>query len=180
MAVAPPIAPLDKHRFVEVLSYTGDRGTFRALRVLSAEFYHAGEAVRFVCDAKRHAMETAANPEWHDIWPDIFRRMSFWTPWYIDAELPTLRIWEMQPSASFQELWDLDLFRSRGRGQCPGCMVHGCSSRHAAWCTAAGMRYVTVYGCSSRNICFHQYLDCSNTWVRWQEIYYSHDTSPIY
>ena len=167
MAVAPPIAPLDKQRFVEVLSYTGDRGTFRALRVLSAEFYHAGEAVRFVCDAKRHAMETAANPEWHDIWPDIFRRMMFWTPWYIDAELPTLRIWERQPSASFQELWDLDLFRNRGCHAVPG------------W-DLAGMRYVTVHGCSSRNICFHQYLDCSNTWVRWQEIYYSHDTSPIY
>ena len=165
MAVAPPIAPLDKHRFVEVLSYTGDRGTFRALRVLSAEFYHAGEAVRLTCEAKRHAMETAANPEWRDIWPDIFRRMSFWTPWYIDAELPTLRIWEMQPSASFQELWDLDLFRNRGRSQCP---------------TLAGMRYVTVHGCSSSSIFFHHFLDCNNTWVRWQEIYYSHDTSPIF
>ena len=153
MAVAPPITPLDKHRFVEVLSYTGDRGTFRALRFLSAEFYHAGEAVRFTCEAKCYAMETAANPEWDYFWPDIVRRMFFWTPW-----CRQLCIWEMQPSTSFQELWDLDLFNSRGRSQCP---------------TLAGMRYVTVHGCSSSSIFFHHFLDCSNKWVRWQAIYYS-------
>ena len=133
--------------FSAVLGFTGDRTTFAHLRVLSFDLLEQGEMIREAVLRKQSILETLFDPLWTMIWPDIYLRMEFWTPW--SGERTTFEA----NHPHFQQLWEANIFRRRG---------HDC-----------GKRYVTMYGSCECGINWHYHFpSLGGRWICWQTIYF--------
>lgn len=146
------VAPMFPEVYSEVLAYTGDRFTFRSLRVLSATLYAEGERMRLVVDQKINDITRSAMPGWTDRFPPEYRKLMWWRPWR-----GCLRVPETFANPMFQAFWDHNNFSSRR------IEIHG---------NGRPMRMVELWGCSDESIFFHVYLETTHQWHRWQEVYF--------
>ena len=133
MAQLPAIA------IIEILSLIDEPALMRAMRATSRTVEQAGELARQTVEARCNRLNGALAV----VFPDLFRRLLWWSPWQ-----QCLRIYEepdapAAAAARFQELWDLNMVKGRGH-------VFVGNSRHHQ--ESRRVRYVVLYGNSGRSI----------------------------
>ena len=137
------MANLPGHVWVDIMFCINDPVEMRAYRATSARVFHAGENARLVLEAKVDRMNG-----YPSIWPDLIRRLLFWTPW-------VGRLYIVEPPAPTADFTQLYLWK-RPKGE-------------TGW--DQGHRWVSVHGCSTRSIFFKAWVE-GRGWVFKAELYY--------